>query len=52
MKARVNPQGREEDVLMKIWRSYGSGHSAHLAIVGKFKNVGDAELAQEVIEDW
>jgi hypothetical protein len=37
---------------MKIWRSHGSGHSAHLAVVGKFKKVGDAELAQEVIEDW
>ncbi|HEY8998681.1 MAG TPA: DUF6375 family protein, partial [Edaphobacter sp.] len=37
---------------MKIWQSHGSGHSAHLAVVGKFKNAGDAELAQEVIEDW
>jgi hypothetical protein len=37
---------------MKIWRSYGSGHSAHLAVVGEFKNVGDAELAREVVEDF
>lgn len=39
-------------VTVKIWRSYGSGHSAHLAVVGKFKSVNDAELAREVIEDW
>lgn len=37
---------------MKIWRSYGSGHSAHLAVVGKFKTVADAELAREVVEDF
>src|ERR1035438_3122329 len=37
---------------MKIWRSYGSGHSAHLAVVGKFKNAADAELAREVVDDF
>jgi hypothetical protein len=37
---------------MKIWRSYGSGHSAHLAVVGKFKNAADAELAREIVEDF
>jgi len=37
---------------MKIWRSFGSGHSAKLAVVGKFKSTADAELAREVIEDW
>jgi hypothetical protein len=52
LDAQVNPHGKKEDVLMKIWRSYGSGHSAHLAVVGKFKNVADAQLAQEVIDDW
>jgi hypothetical protein len=37
---------------MKIWQNFGSGHSAHLAVVGTFKNVADAELAREVVEDF
>ena len=37
---------------MKIWRSYGSGHSARLTIVGKFKNVQDAELERQILEDY
>jgi hypothetical protein len=37
---------------MKIWRTYGSGHSANLAVVGRFKNAADAELAREVVEDF
>lgn len=37
---------------MKIWRSFGSGHSAHLTVIGKFKTVDDAKLAEEVVEDF
>jgi hypothetical protein len=37
---------------MKIWRSYGSGHSAHLSIVGEFKSVEDAELVKQIVEDF
>ena len=37
---------------MKIWRSYGSGHSARLSIVGEFKNAEDAELVKEVLKDF
>jgi hypothetical protein len=37
---------------MKIWRSYGSGHSARLTIVGEFKNVKDAELERQILEDY
>jgi hypothetical protein len=37
---------------MKIWRSYGSGHSANLSIVGEFKSAEDAELVKEVLKDF
>lgn len=37
---------------MKIWRSYGSGHSANLSIVGEFKSVEDAELVRQIVEDF
>ena len=37
---------------MKIWRSFGSGHSAHLTVIGKFKTIDDAKLAEEVVEDF
>lgn len=37
---------------MKIWQGYGSGHSAHLTIVGEFANVGDAKFAKEIVEDF
>jgi hypothetical protein len=37
---------------MKIWRSYGSGHSAHLSIVGEFKSVEDAESMRHILEDF
>lgn len=37
---------------MKIWRSYGSGHSARLSIVVEFKSVEDAELVKEVLKDF
>lgn len=37
---------------MKVWRAFGSAHSAHLAVIGKFKNVSDAEFAEQVVEDF
>ncbi len=37
---------------MKIWRSFGSGHSAHLTVIGTFKNIDDAQVAEEVVEDF
>ena len=37
---------------MKIWKSFGSGHSAHLTVIGTFKNIDDAQLAEEVVEDF
>jgi hypothetical protein len=37
---------------MKIWRSYGSGHSAHLSVIGEFTSLEDAEFAREVVEDF
>ena len=37
---------------MKIWRSFGSGHSARLSIVGEFKTVADAELMSRILEDY
>ena len=37
---------------MKIWKSYGSGHSAHLTVVGEFSNLEDAEFAREIVEDF
>jgi len=37
---------------MKIWRSFGSGHSAHLTVIGTFKNIDDAQVAEEVLEDF
>ena len=37
---------------MKIWKSFGSGHSAHLTVIGMFKNIDDAQVAEEVVEDF
>jgi len=37
---------------MKIWKSFGSGHSAHLTVIGTFKNIDDAQVAKEVVEDF
>src|SRR5262245_23117983 len=37
---------------MKIWKSFGSGHSAHLTVIGTFKNIDDAQVAEEVVEDF
>ena len=37
---------------MKTWRSFGSGHSAHLTVIGTFKSIEDAELAEKVVRMW
>ena len=37
---------------MKVWRGFGSAHSAHLTVIGQFKNVDDAQLAEQVVEDF
>ena len=37
---------------MKIWRSFGSGHSAHLTVIGTFKTIDDAQIAEEVVDDF
>ena len=37
---------------MKIWKSFGSGHSAHLTVIGTFKTLDDAQVAEEVVEDF
>jgi uncharacterized protein DUF6375 len=37
---------------MKIWQSYGSGHSARLTVVGEFANVDNATFARAVVEDF
>ena len=35
---------------MKIWQGYGSEHSMNLVMIGRFKNVGDAENAKLTID--
>lgn len=35
---------------MKIWKSYGSEHSANLVMIGRFKDEASAEKALEAIE--
>ena len=37
---------------MKIWRSYGSAHSAQLTVIGEFANLDDARFAREIVEDF
>ena len=37
---------------MKIWKGFGSAHSAHLTVISKFKNIGDAQFAEQVAEDF
>ena len=34
---------------MKIWKSYGAEHSMNLVIVGKFKNVTDADECMSLV---
>lgn len=35
---------------MKIWRGYGTEHSANLVMIGSFKDVASAEIAKDIIE--
>jgi len=35
---------------MKIWQSYGAEHSLNLVIVGKFREVADAEEFKALVE--
>jgi len=35
---------------MKVWRLFGSEHSANLVMIGRFKEVTDAIKAKEVID--
>lgn len=35
---------------MKIWHSFGSEHSMNLVMIGRFKSIGDASKAKEVID--
>jgi len=37
---------------MKIWKAYGSAHSANLTVIGRFRNIEDAQLAEQVVEDF
>ena len=37
---------------MKVWKGFGSAHSARLTVIGKFKNANDAQLAEQVVEDF
>lgn len=37
---------------MKIWRSYGSAHSAQLTVIGTFATLEDAQFAREIVEDF
>lgn len=37
---------------MKIWKAFGSGHSARLTIVGEFTSVDDAEIMRDLIDDF
>jgi hypothetical protein len=36
---------------MKIWKSYGSEHSANLVMIGHFKDEVSAEKAKEAIDE-
>lgn len=35
---------------MKIWQGYGSEHSMNLVMIGRFKDLGNAVKAKQVIE--
>jgi hypothetical protein len=35
---------------MKVWQLFGSEHSANLVMIGRFKEVGDATKAKEIID--
>jgi hypothetical protein len=37
---------------MKIWKGFGSAHSADLTIISKFKDIADAQFAAQIAEDF
>jgi hypothetical protein len=37
---------------MKVWKEFGSSHSANVSIIGEFENRGRAEEAYRLIEDF
>jgi hypothetical protein len=37
---------------MKIWKSYGSEHSAKLVMIGRFKDAASAEEAKAIIDQF
>jgi hypothetical protein len=37
---------------MKIWRSYGSAHSANITVIGTFARVEDADVARQLVESF
>lgn len=37
---------------MKVWRSFGSAHSADLCVVGEFSTNDDAQLIEQAVEDF
>jgi hypothetical protein len=37
---------------MKIWKSFGSAHSAQLTVIGEFRSLDDAQFAEQVVEDF
>lgn len=37
---------------MKIWKEFGSSHSAHICIISEFKSAQEAENVKLLIEDF
>lgn len=37
---------------MKVWKGYGSGHSARLTIVGEFTSESDASQMRNLVDDF
>jgi len=37
---------------MKVWKAFGSAHSAHLTIIGEFQEVSNAQKAKLIVEDF
>jgi len=34
---------------MKIWKSFGSGHSAHLTVIGTFKTIDSPKKSWKIL---
>lgn len=37
--------------MMKVWKSFGSAHSANITIIGEFKEGEDLVVAEKIIKD-